>query len=692
MFTRSVFLWGLFGAILPLVIHLINRHRARQRKFAAMDFLFRVQKMSAKKILLKQILLLIIRTLLLVFIVFAAAGPVLQDSKNVEMKGPTSLVLIVDCSFSMQAKRNDGRTMFDSALDEARSTILRMGPSDSACLVAAGSENKELVSPCTGSNSELLSALKKLKAGWSGCDLNGAISKAADLLKKAPGPNRKILVFSDVAQSAFSTGSIETKIDVPVNVEIFDVARGQDRSNRAVVDVDSSMDAGSLRVAAHLVQFGQDADVAVKVRMDGDFAARGFAHLAHDQVAVKIFSLQPKARRIHKGVVALNHDNLPGDDEQGFFVAEKGKIRALLVDGDMRTIVYRDELYYLEHALGTTDSLNSGVTFTTITPDRLNSTVLQGADVVFLANVRHLESKATTSLEEFVAGGGGLFVAMGDRVDVDQFNQEFEKIFPWTLRDTVSLADNTEGSSTTHGIAFGRVNEKHPVIVPLGPQYKASLGAVRTRMAVVIEPGAGSSEENVLISYSNGAPALLDGRYGMGRILMFTSSIDRDWTNWPARASFLPFLLSATRYLAGQLDMSPPKRVDVGSQVSIFPGEGVEKIAIRKPDGMVVSLTSVAGHNGKIVFSQTDIPGWYEIIRSGTKTTHDSGMPGFFVRIPPAESNLAPIAAGRLDSLLGDGARVVLRVSDGSDIHRVAWIFLILCLALLVCEGVLIRH
>ena len=691
IFTRSVFLWGLIGGILPLVIHLINRHRARRKKFAAMDFLFRVQKMSARKILLKQILLLIIRTLLMVFLVLAAAGPVLKDRKNMEKKGPNSLALVIDRSFSMQAKRDDGRNMMDAALDEARSAILNMGPSDVACLLTAGLDNEAVVSPCTDSRSELLAALEEIKAGWSACDLNAAISKAAGVLKKAPGPNRKILVLSDASASAFSASPIEPAADSPVSVVIFDLADGQDRSNRAVVDVDSMMEAGSLRVAAHLVQYGHEGEIPVNITLDGNSAAKGFADLKSDQVAVKIFTLHPNSRSIHRGLVSLKHDKLSGDDEQGFYVSEKSKIRAVLVNGDMRTVVYNDELFYLEHALGTSESLSSGVTFTSITPDRLGSAILQGADVVFLANVRHLEPEAISSLEEFVAGGGGLFITMGDRVDVDQFNHDLGKILPWKLRDVVSLEDNSKDNGAEHGLEFGRIRQNHPVIIPLGPESVASLGAVRTWRAIVIEPGAGSLDKDVLMRYSNGAPALLYGRYGLGRVLLFTSSVDRDWTNWPTRASFLPFLLSAARYLAGELDTQAPTRVDVGSQVKISTGEG-EEVKVRKPDGELVELSSVVGKDGNMLFSQTDVPGWYEIVRTGKNAMHKSGMPGFFVKIPAAESDRTAISQQRLDSLLGKGTNVVMTSLNKGDFHRLTWIILLLCLMLVLCEGVLIRH
>jgi hypothetical protein len=56
-------------------------------------------------------------------------------------------------------------------------------------------------------------------------------------------------------------------------------------------------------------------------------------------------------------------------------------------------------------------------------PQELEKSQLDRFPVVYLLNVPRLSDKAKANLEAFVRGGGGLFVAMGDQVDVEFYNR-----------------------------------------------------------------------------------------------------------------------------------------------------------------------------------------------------------------------------------------------------------------------------
>ena len=67
--------WGLPLAAAPLLIHLINLLRHRQVKWAAMEFLLASQRKYRTRVLLRQLLLLALRTLAIAGIVLALAQP-----------------------------------------------------------------------------------------------------------------------------------------------------------------------------------------------------------------------------------------------------------------------------------------------------------------------------------------------------------------------------------------------------------------------------------------------------------------------------------------------------------------------------------------------------------------------------------------------------------------------------------------
>ena len=73
---------GLAAAAGPVIIHLLNRQRYRVVEWAAMDFLLESQKRNKKWIVLKQLLLLLLRTLAIAAAVLMLAGIGVQTAKG----------------------------------------------------------------------------------------------------------------------------------------------------------------------------------------------------------------------------------------------------------------------------------------------------------------------------------------------------------------------------------------------------------------------------------------------------------------------------------------------------------------------------------------------------------------------------------------------------------------------------------
>ena len=73
-FLQPILLIGLPLALLPVIIHLINQHRHRTVRWAAMIFLLDAKKMTKGLARLRQILILTMRVLAVATLVFAALG------------------------------------------------------------------------------------------------------------------------------------------------------------------------------------------------------------------------------------------------------------------------------------------------------------------------------------------------------------------------------------------------------------------------------------------------------------------------------------------------------------------------------------------------------------------------------------------------------------------------------------------
>jgi hypothetical protein len=93
------------------------------------------------------------------------------------------------------------------------------------------------------------------------------------------------------------------------------------------------------------------------------------------------------------------------------------------------------------------------------------------------------------------------------------------------------------------------------------------------------------------------------------------------------------------------------------------------------------------------VFADTTVPGFYEVEQTASgKKLADRTIPGFLVHPPPEESNLSPISQDRLQSLLGESARLTLTGAADESTRSRSMLFLLLALALVLCEAFLIRR
>jgi hypothetical protein len=100
----------------------------------------------------------------------------------------------------------------------------------------------------------------------------------------------------------------------------------------------------------------------------------------------------------------------------------------------------------------------------------------------------------------------------------------------------------------------------------------------------------------VLLSYADGTPALLERRIGSGRVLLWTSTLDLGWTNFPLQSVYMPLMQRITAYLGGETGSAATTGGGlVGQPVTLSIPSGASEPEIRGPEGEMVTAQRGTG-------------------------------------------------------------------------------------------------
>jgi len=114
-FKHPEILYFLFALVIPILVHLFQLRRFKKEYFTNVKLLKELQTQTRKSATIKKWLLLFTRLLLLACLIIAFAQPFFT-AKNAAAKN-NELVILLDNSFSMQAKGENGELLKRSIQD-----------------------------------------------------------------------------------------------------------------------------------------------------------------------------------------------------------------------------------------------------------------------------------------------------------------------------------------------------------------------------------------------------------------------------------------------------------------------------------------------------------------------------------------------------------------------------------------------
>lgn len=696
-FLNPLLLLGILGASIPVIIHLINKKKAISHKFAAIDFLLETKKRIYVKFKLRQLILLILRASLLAFLAIALARPLIKNYGGAAEKNiPTSNIIIIDDSYSMQyADRHE--PFFVSAKTAARKIVDTLTKEDEAAVITCSGIASQVLPELDYDKKHLLDFIEQIQPCNTTTRIAPALDAAIEIFSTARTSVKRIFLLTDMTRNGWDTAWFrngQEKLQKHASrVHIVDISEGRKLKNRAITHVEPKLTMleriAEGRIKATVSNFSPvpAKDLLAQVFVGGEKVTQGFFNVEANASETKEFSFTVRKGDVYQGWIEIAGDNLSTDNKRYFVLNASHKLDTLLIDGDPRTNIYESETFYLEKALNPGREHVSPIKPVICSIHEVGNVTFANFNIVFLCNVETLPFEKIRELEKFVKEGGSVVFTLGNKVDADYYNNSFGALLPHRLHTTRTFSGSSP-LSEEQPLNLKAVEPIHPALRILPETQMNTLSSAKFYRIFYVDPTP-LGNCRTMLSFSDNTPALIERQVDRGKTVLFVSSIDRDWTDLPVRPFFLPLMQQLCRYVSGSIFEEVQKEILVGQDWQFPRPTDMNAVEITNPEGTKITVQPRFVNNEESFFyNETNVPGIYAVTVDGK--LHPQLPPAFPVNVDTIESNLDKIDQKEITALMGSANLTITtsHVSKGHDVilgeaRKTLWgpiLFLTLCI------------
>ncbi|AKT37412.1 vWA domain-containing protein [Chondromyces crocatus] len=621
--TALALLVGLLVAA-PVAAHLLRRRYAEEQSFPAAHLVPATRPAARRRSALEDRTLFAVRALSIAALALLGATPLLRCSHlSFARQGGASIamVLVLDDSLSMRAPLPSGQGRFERAVEGARQLARGLAPGDAAAVVLAGSPPRVALASTTNL-AAVDDALDGLTPSDRSTDLDGALALAHDLLEGLQQVDKRVVLFSDLADGAPDGPPLGRGGDVALWVPLPElVASGDDC---AVLRAERTGRRARVRVACtgpvaagRWVEIRSKDAVLARVELD--------AGLRSGELVAELPEQAPDAL-----TAALTGSDAIGSDDVAPLAPAGGPLSIAVVADQASTQVVTGGPPPLEQALAALE-LDAEIRPLPEAPESPEALGTHAALVVddapgFTPEVRR-------AVVAWVERGGVAMLTLGPRAAAAPLGASFDPLVPGVVRWGPSPVQGID--TTTASLLGGSA---------------ASLEDVAPRGRASLEPVALETPAEVLVRWQDGAPLLLRRPLGRGVVLASTLPFSTEESDLVLRPAFLTLLeqfVSTARARGGA------RRIEAG-ETWTFDGYRDVKVGLVNPgDGERREPVPVVEVDRRLR-AMPGLAGLYELTLDGERSSRVVSIPEREIDLRPRRVEESASAA----SLGGVGASV----------------------------------
>ena len=642
------FLLGLLAIALPWWLHRLSSDNPNKQKFSSLMFLEpgEPRRVLAKKV--QYLLLLALRIGVLVLLALAFTEPAIWRTPDAggDADGARLHLIVLDGSASMGYGDR-----WDRARAAANDVLDDLGAEDRAQIVLAG-RLFEVLGPATADVAALRQTLNTAEPGVFRLEYGQVMRSIDALLRTAELPVVLDLV-TDVQATGLPTRFGELAPRRPAEIALHDISDGA-AENWTVDSFGASALTGEL--SASVRSFATDTVTrTVTLTQNGRTVGEETVEVPAKGRADVTFPALELASGSNRVEVALSPaDDLASDDRRYLAIKRPEPRKVLVIAQDPEGV----GPLFVSSALETLTTL-------ALTPEvrttPLGDPPLLDYSFVVVTDIGLLDAAQAAAIEEYVENGGRALLAAGPRS---------AGLTTLPVTGQTMLTNPQMGSQSS--VSIGEVDATHPALRGVD-----ELRAANFNRSINVEPG---EADRVLMRLADGTPLLLERALGSGRVLLFTSSLDREWNDLAVQPAFVPLMAGIANQLLGGAGFT--NEAALGSTLAVR-ALGFTGGRIFDPRGEA-ALGLGAGSDDVLL----DQVGFYEVVGGGTTEL-------VAVNFDPRESDLAPVDAATLERWRGLGVRpgeaatpVAVATSADSVPSSLGPLLVMLLLVLVVVESI----
>ncbi len=679
-FLTPWFLAGLGLLSVPIIIHLTHRQRSRVTVFPSLMFLRKLPFKTMNRRRIRHPLLFALRCIAVILVALAFSRPFFDSAAAVERGSARDVVILLDVSASLGYA---GR--WEAALDSARAILDGLGEGDRVAVATFDEQARERV-PLTLDLPAARDVLAELSPTDLGTRIEAGIQLAGRVLSESEDRTREVALISDFQRTGWEDGG-RVRLPDGVSLRVASVAR-EEAANVALTEAAlRAAGGGRVRLLARLANMGDAAVEGLPVSLE--IAGRTVATIPVDMpprgTGTAVFEDLALPVGRSRGRLTVPADGLAIDDAFRFVAAPEAGLRTVILESNRRG---SDGSLFLERALGIGDAPRIETSRSPATG--LDAGTLAAADFAILNDADLADAGRAGRLRDWVSGGGGLLIVLGRDASMNRWSDAGLELLgagPGSLVDAVD------------GRRLSWLDYDHPVFELFAGPRSGDFSGARFERFWSLEPTGGTA---VLARFDSGEPALLERPLGEGRVLIWTSTLDRYWNDLALQPVFLPFVQRLALHATGYRE--PERWIATGGvlELAALTGAGGQGPAGSAADETEWVLVDPDGDRQPIEVGEG--PTWIEFPRAGfyRVEVRDDASRATTVAVNPSitESDLSPVATERVVAAVsgveatgaaaaaGENAVTV----DGETVSRRAelwWVLLLLAGIVLGVESIL---